>query len=261
MIVATIGEQITAARKAKGMTQEALASAMNITRAAVSHWEKGRTMPDAETLLRLSQVLGYSFETASELAPDTPQAQPAQPAPQKNRKQLIIIVAALAVVVLVACLLIIPKLTKKPESLVLVDRNGVQFDVADFQKTTPGDPSKPYITVTPTLEIRKNGDAEFYSYAFTLREDNGIPFSITQTEAVYFWENLVDSHIYTAEQLEEFDLECDLPAYGTFVYEGGQNARRPDGTRNGVGIGFRVTGIDPNGETLTFTGYLPLPQD
>ncbi len=52
-----IGEQIRDARKAKGLTQDALAEAMNVSRQAVSHWETNRTMPDAETLLRLSKVL------------------------------------------------------------------------------------------------------------------------------------------------------------------------------------------------------------
>ena len=59
--VATIGEQIQAARKDKGMTQEMLAEIMNVSRQAVSHWETNRTMPDAETLIRLSKTLEYSF--------------------------------------------------------------------------------------------------------------------------------------------------------------------------------------------------------
>lgn len=56
-------EQLSLARKAKRMTQEQLAVAMNITRQGVSHWENGRTLPDAETLKRLSQVLEYDFLT------------------------------------------------------------------------------------------------------------------------------------------------------------------------------------------------------
>lgn len=60
--MATIGEQIREARKAKGMTQEVLAMQLNLTRQAVSHWEAGRTMPDAEMLLRLSGLLDRQFE-------------------------------------------------------------------------------------------------------------------------------------------------------------------------------------------------------
>ncbi len=60
--MATIGEQIREARKAKGMTQSKLAGCINMSRQGVSHWEQGRTLPDAETLLRLSRILGYNFE-------------------------------------------------------------------------------------------------------------------------------------------------------------------------------------------------------
>lgn len=60
--MATIGEQIREARKAKGMTQSALAALVNMSRQGVSHWEQGRTLPDAQILLRLSRILGYNFE-------------------------------------------------------------------------------------------------------------------------------------------------------------------------------------------------------
>lgn len=69
----TIGEKIRSARKAKGMTQEALANALNMSRQGISHWEQGRTIPDAEMLLRLSQVLEYNFEAHS-LTENTPPA-------------------------------------------------------------------------------------------------------------------------------------------------------------------------------------------
>ena len=37
----SIGEQIKEARVAKGMTQDALAEAVHVTRATISHWETG----------------------------------------------------------------------------------------------------------------------------------------------------------------------------------------------------------------------------
>ncbi len=77
--MASMGEQIRDARKAKGITQDALAEAMNVSRQAVSHWETNRTMPDAETLVRLSKVLEHSFEKAEAL--DEQQEDAGQPAP------------------------------------------------------------------------------------------------------------------------------------------------------------------------------------
>ena len=39
-----------------------MANLMNMSRQGISHWENGRTLPDAETLKKLSQVLNYNFE-------------------------------------------------------------------------------------------------------------------------------------------------------------------------------------------------------
>ena len=42
-------KDILQARKAKGMTQEQLASAMGVSRQLVSHWENGRAEPTASS--------------------------------------------------------------------------------------------------------------------------------------------------------------------------------------------------------------------
>lgn len=57
-------EQLMQARRIKGLTQDQLAAEMNITRQGISRWENGRTMPDIETLKRLSEVLSYNFMAA-----------------------------------------------------------------------------------------------------------------------------------------------------------------------------------------------------
>lgn len=44
-------------RKAAGMTQDNLAQKMNVTRQAISAWERGCTEPDIQTLMLLAQVL------------------------------------------------------------------------------------------------------------------------------------------------------------------------------------------------------------
>ena len=43
-------DQLTAARKAAGMTQEQLADAVHVARNTISSWERGRTQPDLDTL-------------------------------------------------------------------------------------------------------------------------------------------------------------------------------------------------------------------
>lgn len=54
---------ITALRKEKKLTQARLAELCGVHQTAVSQWEKGRTMPDAESLKTLSEVLGASVDT------------------------------------------------------------------------------------------------------------------------------------------------------------------------------------------------------
>lgn len=49
-------------RQKKGMSQKELAAACCVHQTAVSQWEKGRTMPDINSLKMLSSVLGVSVE-------------------------------------------------------------------------------------------------------------------------------------------------------------------------------------------------------
>lgn len=57
-----VGKNIKKAREAKGLSQEQLAERLNVTRQAVSNWERGKSEPDIETLQRLSDVLEISVE-------------------------------------------------------------------------------------------------------------------------------------------------------------------------------------------------------
>jgi transcriptional regulator with XRE-family HTH domain len=51
---------LAAARKANGLTQEALAEKLCVDRVTVARWEVGMSSPDLGTLRRLSEVLGVS---------------------------------------------------------------------------------------------------------------------------------------------------------------------------------------------------------
>lgn len=54
---------IAALRREKGLSQEQLADRLYVTRQAVSRWENGETVPNTETLKRLSAVLDVSINT------------------------------------------------------------------------------------------------------------------------------------------------------------------------------------------------------
>lgn len=59
-----IGEQIKAARKAKGVSQEELAVRLGVVRQTVSKWENGKCMPDYTVIKSLCEELQV---TVSEL--------------------------------------------------------------------------------------------------------------------------------------------------------------------------------------------------
>lgn len=56
-------ENLKTLRKQKGYTQEELATRLNVVRQTVSKWEKGLSVPDAELLLRLSEILEAPVST------------------------------------------------------------------------------------------------------------------------------------------------------------------------------------------------------
>ena len=54
-------ENLKALRKQKGLTQEELAIRLNVVRQTVSKWESGRSVPDADILLKIADVLDVSI--------------------------------------------------------------------------------------------------------------------------------------------------------------------------------------------------------
>lgn len=52
-----LNENIKILRKNKGLTQEELAARLNVVRQTVSKWEKGLSVPDAEMLQKMAEVL------------------------------------------------------------------------------------------------------------------------------------------------------------------------------------------------------------
>ena len=55
-----LGEKIKHFRKAKGISQEELAVKLNVVRQTVSKWENGLSVPDADVLVQIANILGVS---------------------------------------------------------------------------------------------------------------------------------------------------------------------------------------------------------
>ena len=69
-----LNEKIRIMRKNKGMTQEELAVRLHVVRQTVSKWEKGLSVPDAEMLQKLAEVLDTTVAKLLDGREEEPQA-------------------------------------------------------------------------------------------------------------------------------------------------------------------------------------------
>ena len=60
-------EKLIRLRKREGISQEELASYLEVSRQAVSRWECGETMPNVESLQALSKFFGVSIASEQEM--------------------------------------------------------------------------------------------------------------------------------------------------------------------------------------------------
>ena len=58
-----LNETMKAIRKSKGLSQQELAVKLNVVRQTVSKWEQGRSVPDADMLMSISEVLEIPVST------------------------------------------------------------------------------------------------------------------------------------------------------------------------------------------------------
>lgn len=69
-----ISENIKNARKAKGISQEEMALKLNVVRQTVSKWEKGLSVPDADVLIQIAELLEVPVHTLLGITPQEDRA-------------------------------------------------------------------------------------------------------------------------------------------------------------------------------------------
>ena len=67
----TISESIRALRRARGLTQEALAEKLGLTSQAISKWESGATLPDVSMIVTLASIFEVSADVILGISPDS----------------------------------------------------------------------------------------------------------------------------------------------------------------------------------------------
>ena len=58
----SLGENIVALRKKRGLTQEKLAEGFEVSRQSVTKWESGESEPSIDKLIKLSKYFGVSID-------------------------------------------------------------------------------------------------------------------------------------------------------------------------------------------------------
>ena len=57
-----VGSSIRELRQTRGLTQEELSAALYVSRQTISHWESGKTTPDAQSLLLMSALFNVTID-------------------------------------------------------------------------------------------------------------------------------------------------------------------------------------------------------
>ena len=58
----TFGEKLQALRQSAGMSQDALAERLDVSRQAVSRWERDETMPETDKVVALADIFGVTTD-------------------------------------------------------------------------------------------------------------------------------------------------------------------------------------------------------
>ena len=140
-------DNLKALRKARGLTQEDFASKLYVVRQTVSKWESGLSVPDAETLLKISEIFEIPVEEllgdsssiheeanikvpAEKLSAITEEL--AQQSAKKRKRIKALSITGLAVVIIAALIAVITAAVKKASAAGLGIIGGADGPTAIF---------------------------------------------------------------------------------------------------------------------------------
>lgn len=105
----TIGEKIQKLRKQSGLSQEALAEKVMVTRQTISKWELGQSLPDLDFIVRLSNVFQVSADylIKNEITEpnELPYIKRSYRLSETGKRSILIVLSAAALVAVFVCLI------------------------------------------------------------------------------------------------------------------------------------------------------------
>ena len=180
----TLGERIQSLRREHGMSQEALAETLGVSRQAVSKWEKGLSYPDTGNLLALAEVFAVSADELAGLrrreAPPTEEPErtetetvlPRYRCPRWGPAAAVVLVALAMVMILLTVYMAIRRMETGP-----VER--VPSDVAEAEgqpeQTDPSSSQRPTAEETGEFALLWKMDGS-YVYLAVGDQREGFPF-------------------------------------------------------------------------------------
>lgn len=257
-------DQISSARKARSMTQEQLAAAMNVSRQTVSHWENGRVQPDEEAMQRLAELLAAQ-EPFAPAAASVSKANPAKPF-------LLgficgVLVTLLAVFAFSHIRPAAPASEAKPASTQKTDMPSApkadsRYTPAFYQQENVREEGKAHLVFSlvkdPITVIERDREPSVgWEVDYRFQEVNDVSFTITAFTEVYFTADgeITYSGTFKGEELSiPFD-DVNMPAGSRIRY----SVFKPvDATTLYCAL---IEGVDGNGNERQFRYAIPLSQE
>lgn len=265
--MAEFGEQLTSARKAAGMTQEDLASAIHVSRTTISSWERGRTQPDLDTLRQLSTALHWDFmaSTTGMGEETTFSAGNGSVAPsevKKSDKKWLIAGVCGAVIILAVCfLLFVLPVLQQPENPNLPP--AAALNAADLLPEEPEiltiewfrggnirGKNEPWLDIQTKVLVNTDSQTEpFWRYILTFEEIAGSTFHFDQLKWFCFW--TADRYVQKSFSSASGAVwEDDKGRNWEFI--GG------DPVQDMEGYGFIIYGHDDAGTKMSFRTFIDM---
>ena len=222
-----IGEFIAKCRKEKNLTQQELADKLNITKNAVSKWERGLSLMDISLLKQVSEILdisvnellnGERIELMEKNAIDDTIVKSMNTYVKKDKKKIIRRTIIFTIITIALLWIILTIISEANYGIIPLGDNAY----IDFQNISSRVAKK---NADKYMEALKNKDIEFLDSFVVSNGEHLLNEEYVIDILPEYKELLEETHSKTyQENLEEFYQNIDIISYEyKFFYNGGRN--------------------------------------